>query len=150
LGIAKSLDFGSPHGIPKYTLSAMQKLFSMFPSGSPGLALLLLRLFVGAVLLSDALTTVSAFSGFSVCVLVGCALALIVGYLTPIAAVLASVTEAAIGPITHLGNLTLHSLAPMVIGIALALLGPGAYSLDARIFGRRLVEFGPDIDEENR
>jgi hypothetical protein len=128
----------------------MQKLFSMFPGGSPGLALLLLRLFAGAVLVSDAVAPKSALNGVLVCVLVGCALALIVGYLTPIAAVLASVTEAAIGPIAHLSNLTLHSLAPMVIGIALALLGPGAYSLDARFFGRRLMEFGPDIDEENR
>jgi len=122
----------------------------MFPSGSPGFALLLLRLFVGAVFVSDALTTGAALSGVSICVLVGCALAVIAGYLTPIAAVLASVTEAAIAPLAHVSSLTLHSIAPMVIAIALALLGPGAYSLDARIFGRRLMEFGPDIDEENR
>jgi hypothetical protein len=34
----------------------------------------------------------------------------------------------------------------MVIAVALALLGPGAYSLDAKMFGRRLIEFGPDVD----
>ena len=32
----------------------MQKLFSMFPRGAPGIALLLLRLFVGLALICDA------------------------------------------------------------------------------------------------
>lgn len=128
----------------------MQKLFSMFPRGAPGLALLLLRLFVGGVLVSDAVATMSALNGVLVCVLLTCAIALGVGYMTPIAAVLTAVIEAMIGLNAHVGNPALYSFAPVIIGIALSLLGPGAYSLDARIFGRRLMQFGPDIDEENR
>lgn len=126
----------------EYTLLGMQKLFSMFPRGAPGLALLLLRLFVGAVLVGDAVTVVSALNVILVCMLVACALAVVVGFMTPIAAVLAALIEA-IGLNALFIQLALHSFAPIVIGIALALLGPGAYSLDARLFGRRLMEFGP-------
>ena len=43
----------------KYTLPAMQKLFSMFPRGAPGVALLLLRLFAGAQLAADAVVALA-------------------------------------------------------------------------------------------
>ena len=127
----------------EYTLSAMQKLFSMFPRGAPGLALLLLRLFVGAVLVSDAVTAVPALNVVLACVLVACALAVVVGVTTPIAAVLAALIEM-IALNGH--SIALHAFAPIVIGVSLALMGPGAYSLDARMFGRRLLEFGPDVN----
>jgi hypothetical protein len=128
-----------------YTLPLMQKLFSMFPRGAPGLALLMLRLFLGPALITDAATAVSALNEIAFCLVVACAAALIVGIGTPIAAILAVLIEAAIVLNTHLGHLALDSFSPIVIGASLALLGPGAYSLDARIFGRRLLKFGPDI-----
>jgi hypothetical protein len=131
----------------EYTLSAMQKLFPMFPNGAPGLALLLLRLFVGAVLVSDAMRVVSALNVVLAWVLVACAVAVVVGSMTPIAAVLAALIET-IGLNAQFIQITLHAFAPMVIGVALALTGPGAYSLDARVFGRRLIEFGPDVNDD--
>jgi len=130
----------------KYTLWAMQKLFSMFPSGAPGLALLLLRLFVGAVLVAHAMTAVSVLNVALGCVLAMCAVAIVVGLITPIAAVVAVIIEA-IGLDARSLPIALHSFAPIVIAVSLALLGPGAHSVDARLFGRRLMEFGSGVDE---
>jgi uncharacterized membrane protein YphA (DoxX/SURF4 family) len=89
----------------------------------------------------------SALNEILVYVLVACALAVVVGFVTPIAAVLAALIET-IGLNAHVIQIALHSFAPIVIGIALALLGPGAYSVDARMFGRRLMEFGPGVNDD--
>jgi hypothetical protein len=48
----------------------------------------------------------------------------------------------------HLPQIALYSVAPIVIGSALALLGPGACSLDLGVFGHRLMEFAPNIDQD--
>ena len=125
----------------------MQKLFSMFPRGAPGVALLLLRTFAGAQLAADAVVALSEPNLFLAVVLVACALAIVAGITTPIAALLAALIETT-GLSTHSIQATLHSVAPIVIGVALALLGPGAFSIDARLFGRRLVEFGPEIEDD--
>lgn len=107
---------------------------------------MLLRLFLGAVLVGDAVTAVSALNALLACVLVACALAVVIGFMTPIAALLAALIET-MGLSAHVIQVALF--APMVIGVALALLGPGAYSLDARVFGRRLMEFGPGANDES-
>jgi hypothetical protein len=138
------LDHGA--AATKYTLPVVQKLFSMFPRGASGLALLLLRWFAGAQLATDAVTVISGLNVVLAGVLVVCVLAIVVGLATPIAATLAALIES-IALSTHFTHVALLSFAPIVIAVAVALLGPGAWSIDARLFGRRLMEFGPDSDD---
>jgi uncharacterized membrane protein YphA (DoxX/SURF4 family) len=69
--------------------------------------------------------------------------ALMIGLLTPIAAASASLGNIASGIswfLTGGGNANvIISLYLVVICIAITLLGPGAFSLDARLFGRREI-----------
>jgi hypothetical protein len=114
----------------------------MFPQGGPGLALLLLRISVGSIFF---INTAKLGHGSSVS-LVGAGallvlLALAVGFMTPYLAVIAF--AAAAGPLVmgHPGDLV-HAVS-VVDALALALLGPGAYSVDARLFGRRVTIVPP-------
>jgi uncharacterized membrane protein YphA (DoxX/SURF4 family) len=72
-------------------------------------------------------------------------IALLLGYLTPVAATLGALTSMVAGfawpPPLSLGpDLTkLSSALLMVIAVALVCLGPGAFSLDARNYGRREI-----------
>jgi uncharacterized membrane protein YphA (DoxX/SURF4 family) len=69
--------------------------------------------------------------------------ALMVGFLTPIAGACASLGNLANGvswSLTPGGNSNaILSLYLVVLCIAITLLGPGAFSLDARLFGRREI-----------
>jgi hypothetical protein len=122
----------------------VQRLFSMFPSGLPGLALLLLRASAAIALLLDSYGYGHrhALPGW----MQGAALLIIValsaGYLTPIAATLALVCHGLIW--FDLGvDSTVVAAVISLDAIALALLGPGAYSADSYRFGRRLVVLPP-------
>jgi uncharacterized membrane protein YphA (DoxX/SURF4 family) len=65
-------------------------------------------------------------------------LALLVGLFTPVVALLAAAVETAMLGASASAGIALMLQGP-VICVALALLGPGSYSLDARLFGSRVV-----------
>ena len=118
----------------------MRRLFGTFPTGAPGCGLVLLRVVAALSLQADAsgnlvLTQHASIPGVALILL---SLALLVGLFTPVVALLAAMIEAAM-----LGSSTSPGMALMlqgpVICVTLALLGPGGYSLDARLFGSRVV-----------
>jgi hypothetical protein len=114
----------------------------MFPSGWPGLALLLLRASVAIALLLDGYAHSQQLSIWVEGAAIVVAVAVAIGYLTPILA--------AIGLLFHglmWSSLGVHSVGVAFIicvdALALALLGPGAYSVDSYRFGRRVVVLPP-------
>ena len=121
----------------------MQKLFSMFPAGLPGIALLLLRLSVAAMLFIE--PTGRWLWPAPTWLLIAGVIAVIavsVGFLTPLFALVCGLLK-----VCALSSAA-QIVAPLVIlalllAAALAMLGPGAYSLDARMFGRRVVLLPP-------
>jgi uncharacterized membrane protein YphA (DoxX/SURF4 family) len=130
---------------------ALQRTFSGFPTGGPGLALLLLRLVVGGAASSQAWLLMAANHAPHTSVVVALlalvtGLALIIGVITPIASVLLSTggLVLAVQPSVYSHLLLFESVMArlefIVMAAALISLGPGALSLDARMYGRREIE----------
>lgn len=119
----------------------MQRLFSTFPNGWPGAGLLLLRLTAGLCLALVELSRLSGLSESSVLALrvgrLAAGLLLIVGMWTPVAGVAQALIEVCTG-IGEPSNM-LPAIAAS-IGLSLAMLGPGAWSVDARLFGRKRID----------
>jgi hypothetical protein len=115
----------------------------MFPSGTVGAALLLFRISVTASLLLDGtlrgtlVTSIWVAAVFAVP-----ALALCLGFLTPYVCGLVCLGEIGVLWFTGTPN-GLHLEISIVNSALLAVLGPGAYSIDARVFGRRLITLSP-------
>lgn len=122
----------------------MQRLFSTFPESWPGLGLLILRV-------STALTAIDVHYGWLpdgrletiianiVSVLGG--LFLIIGFCVPYAA-------AAIVILLSIKMFMAHVTQPedlllVTIGVCLIMIGPGAWSVDALLFGRRRIDIRP-------
>jgi len=117
----------------------VQRLFSTFPRGLPGAGLILLRAAAAIPLVYAGLLTVASSSPVILeAVTAGPAILLLIGWWTPLAGALIAVAE--------LGLAVQHPAEPWryvhfaVMGAALVMLGPGAYSLDARLFGRKQIQ----------
>jgi hypothetical protein len=110
----------------------------MFPTGAAGVALLILRLSVAATLLAHGAEHPFLHQAFALLTLVLPANALSLGFITPYAAGISCLIQLIV--VVRLGA---RPALPIIISImntaALGILGPGAYSLDALIFGRRIV-----------
>lgn len=121
----------------------MQRLFSTFADGWPGRGLLIQRLLSGAALLFCGITYLKRHQfGFVSPEIIGAlaGLLLIAGLWTPIVGAIIAVVEAWIA--LSSGNLGVPVILA-VLGGTLAMIGPGAWSVDARLFGRKHIE--PDL-----
>jgi len=124
----------------------VQRLFSTFAGGWPGAGLLLLRLLTGAVLIDFGINGIREGPPPLIVALqiigIAAAILLLVGVFTPLAGVLAAAAEAWIA----VSRFSSHSgdpwvtLAQAILAAALAMIGPGAWSIDARLFGRRRID----------
>lgn len=121
----------------------------MFPTGGPGVALLLLRAALGTMLLHGVPDPTSMDRTWFILALWTVAIALCAGLLTPLTAALSAGIEITAAPFAAGGINAVHVCA-VLVALALAMLGPGAYSLDAWLFGRRQIIFSTrdDTDDE--
>ena len=129
----------------------LQRIFSTFPGGWPGAGLLVLRSALAAILIDQGYFYLLRWSQAGWLVRsagitgVAAGILLLIGYFTPFASVLA-------GLICVLSRLSwFQPLSPnpfsaklqvalgVLISIAMLCLGPGAYSIDSRLFGRREI-----------
>ncbi len=72
-----------------------------------------------------------------VVLLLASAACLLLGFVTPVAAVLIGLTSLALAIWTT--SYPVQELEVVVLATVIALLGPGAFSIDARMFGRREI-----------
>ena len=145
----------------------MQNLYSTFPGGTPGIGLLILRTAAaiatgtyGGILLSRLETTInSQFSYIShlilSLILITGSVFFLLGLMMPVVSITLAVSEL----IAALVRLTLPNpldgfrftwialLLLASIAAALFFLGPGAFSIDARLFGRRQIFIKPPEKE---
>ena len=124
----------------------MQRLFSTFADGWPGRGLLLLRLLTGIALIHFGTASLREAPPLATVVLqiigIGAGILLLVGLWTPVVGALAAIVKVSIACSRYFS----HSGDPWIpvmlaaLGAALAMVGPGAWSIDARLFGRKHID----------
>ena len=120
---------------------SLQRLFSTFANGWPGFGLLIQRLVLGIVLLYRGITVLPGVPAVRPIVpeLTGSVLGffILAGLWTPAVGALVAVVQVWIA-LTGAGDESM-SIILAVLGGTLAMIGPGAWSIDARLFGRKHI-----------
>jgi uncharacterized membrane protein YphA (DoxX/SURF4 family) len=120
----------------------MRRLFSTFAHGAPGAGLLILRVVVGAGCVARAVAILrggppaAVAAAATLSIVAG--LFLLAGLWTPIAGAL--VAALGLWFALTLAEDPLASVLLAAIGMSLALVGPGAWSIDARLFGWKRID----------
>jgi|SRR5215467_12314353 len=120
----------------------LQRLFSTFAEGWPGAGLLLQRVLTSTMLLyfgtfpflETARTTPNALHALAA----AAGILLLLGLWTPVAGITIAVAETFIFFLSS-GD----SLIPIILaglGITVSMIGPGMWSIDARLYGRKHLE----------
>ena len=120
----------------------MRRLFSTFARGWPGVGLLLLRVTAGITLvvpsilvLENAPTFRTGLFQFFIATV---GLLLITGLWTPVVAIVMAILE--LWRIISRHGDPASDILLCALSLAIALLGPGAWSVDARLFGWKRIE----------
>jgi TRAP-type C4-dicarboxylate transport system permease large subunit len=112
----------------------------MFPAGAAGWGLVFLRVCAAGMLIrgtSDATLSIHIWEMVALVILVG---AFCVGAFTPISCGVSAVAQAFI-LVTARQTDPFQFALSFCITAALFLLGPGAFSVDSRLFGRRVIVY---------
>jgi putative oxidoreductase len=125
----------------------LQRLFSTFAGGWPGVGLLLLRLLTAAAFIYFGIASVLSAPPSRIVALesvgMGAGLLLLIGLWTPVAGALGAIVKLCIAGsrfFSHSGE-PVFPIVHAVLAAILAMLGPGVWSIDARLFGRKRIDF---------
>ena len=120
----------------------LQRLFSAFPNSWPGRGLLLQRVVTAAFLFCFGFGHLSEAAQFALAfphvIAASAGVLLLLGLWTPICGMLIAVVEVWIA-LSSAGDGGV-SIILAALGTTLAMTGPGAWSIDARLFGRKHFE----------
>jgi putative oxidoreductase len=120
----------------------VRRLFSTFARGWPGVGLFLLRFAAGSSLIARGIlvlgNTPTFGTGFFQLFIATAGLLLIAGLWTPIGAAVMVLLE--LWRIISRHGDPASNILLCVLALAIALLGPGAWSVDARLFGWKRIE----------
>ncbi len=117
----------------------MQRLFGTFPNRGAGLALVILRVTVAVALVSGARLCPGPGVELLVTLAGIAAVLLLIGWYTPLAA--AAAVLVSLGTLWSCRDTTVNALIIAIL-VSIGLLGAGAYSVDARLYGRRRLVVG--------